>query len=93
MITSREEVAEEVLQRLQAYSTECRIMDCIRQDEVAEKDSANGEEEDVYPSIRQNQSRFEAQDPLLEVNLGSEHEPRVTKISGLLNKECQTKLF
>lgn len=28
---------------------------------------------------------FEAQDPLVEVNLGTESEPRMTKISGVLS--------
>ena len=29
---------------------------------------------------------FEAQDPLVEVDLGTDEEPRMTKISGLLPK-------
>ena len=35
---------------------------------------------------------FEAQDPLVEVNLGTEKEPRITKISELLSEESRDQL-
>ena len=43
----------------------------------------------VVPSIRREVLNFEAQDPLIEVNLGTVDESRQTKISGLLSRgEC-----
>ena len=35
---------------------------------------------------------FEAQDPMMEVNMGTEEEPRMTKIRGLMPKESRDQL-
>ena len=59
---------------------------------LAKKDQAkeiNDEEQDIVKKevMAKKKPNFEAQDPLMEVNLGTEKAPKVTKISGLLPKK------
>ena len=65
--------------------------------QVTEKDQVGEENEEeqsamIEEVMEEKESNFEAKDPLVEVNLGTEEEPRMTKISGLLLEESQDQL-
>ena len=88
---SYEAVVNDILQRLALHSAEARLEESLFQQELAEKDDEVIEKEEnqainlcVSP-IKREAPSFEAQDPLIEVNLGTVDEPRMTKISGLLS--------
>ena len=49
-------------------------------------------EEELESTIRWQEPSFEAQDPLIKVNLGTEEESRTIKVSGLLTKEDRNRL-
>ena len=85
----KEQVLKEVLQWLTCYFTESRIQEDIIKNQLAEKDlteeeneeGQNGQKQVVTVETRLN---FEAKDPLVEVNLGIDEEPIMTKTRGLL---------
>ena len=65
--------------------------------QVTEKGQVGEENEEeqsamIEEVMEEKESNFEAKDPLVEVNLGTEEEPRMTKISGLLLEESQDQL-
>ena len=79
------------------YFTESRIQEGILKTQLAEKDPVEEENEERHnvqneAAIAERKPNFEAQDPLVEVNLGINEEPRTTKISGLLPKKIQYQL-
>ena len=87
---SHEVVVNNVLQWLALHSTKARLEESLFQQELAEKDDKVMEKEEnqaidlcVSP-IRREIPSFEAQDPLIKVNLRTIDEPRMTKISDLL---------
>lgn len=96
-MVSHGKVVNNILQRLALHSAEARLEESLFQEELAEKDDeAIGEEKDqeLYVSpIKREVPSFEAQDPLIEVNLGTTNEPRVTKISGLLSQGERDQLI
>ena len=54
----------------------------------------NDEEQEMKDEeiMEEKKPNFEAQDPLLEVNIKIEEEPRLTKVSGLLPEESRDQL-
>ena len=89
---SYEVVANDVLQRLALHSAEARLEEFLFQQELAKKDEKfiekrKNQAADLFVSpIKSKIPSFKAQDPLIEVNLGTVDEPRMTKISGLLSQ-------
>ena len=49
-------------------------------------------EEELESSIRQQMPSFKAQDPLIKVNLRTEEDPRMTKVSDVFAKEDKVHL-
>ena len=65
--------------------------------QLAEKDQVeevNDEEQDMKNEemMEEKKSNFKDEDPLVEINLGTEEESRMTKVSGLLPDESQDQL-
>ena len=86
------QILQEALQWLTYYLVEYRIQKGIAETQLAKKDFAEekGEAKQKIQNevdITEKKPRFEPQDPLAGVNFGTDEEPRVTKISGLLPKE------
>ena len=50
-------------------------------------------EEELESSIKQQVPSFETQDPLIEVNLGTEEKPNIIKVSGLPAEEDRNRLI
>ena len=85
------------MQRLTYYFSEYRIQQGNAETQLAEKDFAEeeGEEEQKIQNeadIAEKKSNFEPQNPLVGVNLGTDKEPKVIKISGLLPKGSRDQL-
>ena len=90
-----DQILQDVLQWLTWYSAKSRIQESILETQLAKKDQIEreGDEKqqhiDDIEVVEEKRASFEAQDPLLEVNLGTKKEPRMTKISGLLLEDDQ----
>ena len=91
-MNSHEVVANDILQRLALHSVEARLEEFLFQQELTEKDDKVIEKKEnqvadlCMSPIKREIPSFEAQDPLIEVNLGTIDESRMTKISGLLSQ-------
>ena len=81
------------------FVAESRIEESISKMQLAERDRSKEvanegkQDHEKVELFKGKKSDFEAQDPLLEVNLGTSEEPRVTKISGLLPEEDRDQLI
>ena len=87
-----EQTLQEVLQQLMWYFAKSRIQDNIMETQLVQKDQVgevNDEEQDIRNKeiMEEKKRNFKAQDPLVEVNLGSEEELRMTKVRSLLLEE------
>ena len=91
-MNSHEVVANDILQWLALHSAKVRLKEFLFQQELAEKDNQvmkKGQDQatNLFMSpIKREIPSFEAQNPLIEVNLGTVNKLRMTKISALLSQ-------
>ena len=98
MKNPKEQTLQEVLQWLTWYFIEFIIQESIMEIQLVKKDQAkevNDEDQGIANEEVMTKKRlnFEAQDPLMEVNLRTEEEPRMKKISSLLPEESRDQLL
>ncbi|GKU89741.1 hypothetical protein SLEP1_g3839 [Rubroshorea leprosula] len=93
----RREAVSEILKKLAAYfaerNTEANLSEVVHEgEEDTHTDGVTMEELDLAPE-KLDHLRADVQDPLKEVNLGTEAEPRITFVSGLLPLGMRDKII
>ena len=64
----------------------------IEDKEIKKQEKLEALKDHVMSPIKKETHSFEAEDPLIEVNLGIANEPRLTKVSGLLDESNRDQL-
>ena len=95
--TKHKRAIEMAISKLVSYTTEKKLMqdtflvECVNSHEHIDQDKIGPEVSNVKQV--KGDSNSEHQDPLIEVNLGTKEEPRVTFISGHLGSDEFTKML